>query len=377
MAWQPQAEPSKISKNQPQEPVYQLLKVKNTILIAELADTNEARTLGLSRRQSLISNEGMLFIFPASDYHSFWMKEMNFPLDIIWFDHNRQVVDLATDVAPEGLQPKNSYRPRMPARYALEVNAGWVASHELELGDNFIFCDDPNCGYLPPLVEPVLDVKLPIAPDMPIATSEDAIAVKSATPTPSIIKLTVPFTSQAPFGNWADPREQDGCEEASILMAARWVKNQGLNLEEALTEILALSKYQEEKFGYYQDTNAVDTAQLLKDYYQVANVKVATDVSIEAIKKKLAEGSLVITPMNGQILRNPNYTAPGPERHMILIIGYDDSTQEFITNDSGTRRGAGFRYDYDNFFESIRDYPSGADLPFTGREGKAMIVVGR
>ena len=160
-------------------------------------------------------------------------------------------------------------------------------------------------------------------------------------------------------------------------MAARWVKNQGLNQQEALTEILALSKYEEEKFGYFQDTSAVDTAQLLKDYYQVANVKITTDVSIEAIKKNLADGSLVITPMDGQILLNPNYTAPGPERHMIVIIGYDDSTQQFITNDSGTRLGAGFRYDYDNFFESIRDYPSGADLPFTGRESKAMIVVGR
>ena len=73
---------------------------------------------------------------------------------------------------------------------------------------------------------------------------------------------------------------------------------------------------------------------------------------------------------------NAYYTPPGPERHMIVIIGYDDSTGEVITNDAGTKRGEGFRYKYGQFFKGIRDFPTGEHREIEEIR-KVMIVVER
>jgi hypothetical protein len=59
---------------------------------------------------------------------------------------------------------------------------------------------------------------------------------------------------------------------------------------------------------------------------------------------------------------------------MLLLIGYDPRTREFITNDPGTRRGKGYRYQEDLLFRAIRDYRTGNRLPIAG-EAKTIIVV--
>ena len=74
---------------------------------------------------------------------------------------------------------------------------------------------------------------------------------------------------------------------------------------------------------------------------------------------ELEAGHLVIIPTNGQALKNPNFTLPGPERHMLVVKGYDYETEEFITNDPGTRNGADYRYKKDLLFEAIRNYKTG------------------
>src|SRR3989344_1252246 len=71
----------------------------------------------------------------------------------------------------------------------------------------------------------------------------------------------VQFTSQAPNGDWDDQRQQDGCEEASSLMAVRWANRQSLTSSEALEEILAVSDYEQATYGNYHDTNAQDTVE--------------------------------------------------------------------------------------------------------------------
>src|SRR3989338_699022 len=184
----------------------------------------------------------------------------------------------------------------------------------------------------------------------------------------------VPFTSQAPFGDWKDPRQQDGCEEASVLMAMRWVKGESLTKEQALEEILAMSKFEEDKYGDYHDTSSEDTVKrLFNDYYSYDKVKTVFDIKIEDIKKELAAGHLVIVPADGQKLGNPNFTGAGPERHKLVIRGYDDKKSQFITNDPGTRKGEKYRYDYDVLINAVRDYLTGYKVPIVG-ERKAMIV---
>jgi len=185
----------------------------------------------------------------------------------------------------------------------------------------------------------------------------------------------VPFTPQAPFGNWKDQRFQDGCEEASVLMAIRWVRGQSLTREEAKKEILKIADWEQKKYKNYRDTSASDTAKrLLNEYYGYKNYEVKNNITLAQIISEVKKNNLVIVPTNGQKLKNPYFTRPGPDRHMLVIIGYDNVKKQFITNDPGTKHGEGYRYNEKILFDAIRDYPTGAHLKIKN-EKKAGIIV--
>ncbi|MFC1612714.1 C39 family peptidase [Patescibacteria group bacterium] len=188
--------------------------------------------------------------------------------------------------------------------------------------------------------------------------------------------LKVPFTPQAPFANWDDVRQQDGCEEASVLMAMRWIENKQLSLEEAEKEIIAISEYEKREYGEAIDTSVQDTvSRIIKGYFKYENSKVKEDINLEDIKQEIFKGNLVIVPMDGIKLNNPYYTPPGPERHMLVIRGYDTEKKEFITNDPGTKKGEAYYYPEQHFFNSIRDYLTGDHKPIEVVE-KNIIIVG-
>lgn len=188
------------------------------------------------------------------------------------------------------------------------------------------------------------------------------VGVVSDVPTALPVRVAhqVPFTPQAPFGDWNDARQQDGCEEASALMAVRWARGQNLTPQEALDEIIAAAEYQKRNWNNFTDTSARDTVdRIIKGYFNYDRASVLSDVTITDIQKQLAAGNIVIAPFNGQALGNPYFTPPGPARHMAVITGYDKSTDEFITNDPGTRHGEGFRYATAVLFAALREYPTG------------------
>lgn len=189
------------------------------------------------------------------------------------------------------------------------------------------------------------------------------------------VLLAVPFTSQSPFKDWKDPRQQDGCEEASAIMAMAWVKGSTLTKEGSLKEIFAISDYEQKTYGSYHDTNAEDTAKrIFKEYFKYDKVEVRHGIGISDIKQELFKGNLIVVPVNGIKLGNPHYTSPGPARHMLVIRGYDVTKKEFITNDPGTTYGEKFRYKEDVLEEALFDYPTGFHEPATETK-TAMIVV--
>ncbi len=215
-------------------------------------------------------------------------------------------------------------------------------------------------------------------PTSTTSTEPDEVVVTS-TPEklPTSVVHDVPFTPQAPFGDWADPRQQDGCEEASVVMTYRWATGQELTRQEALEEITSMSNWEENTYGGYRDTSAADTrARLLEEFYGYDHARVVYDITLADVKRELAAGNILIIPFNGQILANPNFKPPGPERHMLVVIGYDDTTKTIITNDPGTRLGEKFTYSYQNFEKSFRDYETGNHVPIT-EERTAMIVVSK
>jgi len=187
------------------------------------------------------------------------------------------------------------------------------------------------------------------------------------------VALDVPFAPQAPFANWKDPRKRDGCEEASVVMAARWAGGQSLSRDDADREIDALSDLAVERFGSYVDASAADTAALLSARYGTSS-RVRYDVSVDDLKQELRDGNLLIVPVNGARLGNPHFLLPAPQRHMIVVRGYDDDAGMFITNDPGTRWGSGYRYSYETIGAAMRDYATGNHVELPPPRTAAVVV---
>ncbi len=101
-------------------------------LVAEVVNTKSSRMLGLSGRSKMLDGEGMLFIFETPGKYGFWMKDMTFPLDILWINQNGVVVAIERALTPE-TYPK-TYINGADATYVLEVNAGQSEKHGLYLG---------------------------------------------------------------------------------------------------------------------------------------------------------------------------------------------------------------------------------------------------
>lgn len=98
----------------------------------DIAATNEARQQGLSGRTELEEDEGMLFLFSSAGRHSFWMKDMNFPIDIIWLDERNEVVDIKERAQPESYP--ETFAPAKSATKVVELTADFVAEEEIKIG---------------------------------------------------------------------------------------------------------------------------------------------------------------------------------------------------------------------------------------------------
>ncbi len=102
----------------------------------DLALTEAQQEQGLSGRKNLDPNTGMLFVFEKSGQYGFWMKDMNFPIDIIWLSEDMKVIYIKGDARPE-LYPE-SYGPSAvdgSAKYVLEVVDGFSDKNNLKVGD--------------------------------------------------------------------------------------------------------------------------------------------------------------------------------------------------------------------------------------------------
>ena len=126
-----------------------LTRAKDTTrVIAELAESEEQRTMGLMERRALAANAGMLFLYSTTqpDTAAFWMFRTRIPLDIAFFDSAGTIRSIQT------MQPCQStlaqgcpgYPARAPFRGALEVNAGYFAQHDVRVGDHLLLQDTAN-----------------------------------------------------------------------------------------------------------------------------------------------------------------------------------------------------------------------------------------
>lgn len=113
------------------------VKVGEKIIEVEVADEINEHWLGLSHRKSLPEDTGMLFVFEKKQERSFWMKDMNFPLDIIWINDDR-VVKIDKDCKAEGGYPKIKHNSIYPVNFVLEANAGFANMNDIKIGDKLM-----------------------------------------------------------------------------------------------------------------------------------------------------------------------------------------------------------------------------------------------
>ncbi|HWY79637.1 MAG TPA: DUF192 domain-containing protein [Candidatus Sulfotelmatobacter sp.] len=113
------------------------ITIDNHSFLIEVATNSAQQQLGLSKRTTLPQNQGMLFIFKTPDRYAFWMKDMNFPLDLIFINNNK-IVTIYQNV-PE---PKNGntnlpiYTPDESANQVFEINAGLSKQYGFKKGDS-------------------------------------------------------------------------------------------------------------------------------------------------------------------------------------------------------------------------------------------------
>ncbi len=107
--------------------------IGDQVVRVTVADTLDERIQGLSGVASLSDLEGKLFIFDQNDYHGIWMKDMLFPIDIVWINDDLEVVHIESNVQPDTYP--EIFAPDEPARFVFEANAFFADVFKLRIGD--------------------------------------------------------------------------------------------------------------------------------------------------------------------------------------------------------------------------------------------------
>ncbi|OHA16429.1 MAG: hypothetical protein A2830_03100 [Candidatus Taylorbacteria bacterium RIFCSPHIGHO2_01_FULL_44_110] len=113
------------------------IKTPKGIIYAIVAKTPATRQRGLSGHEALDDDQGMLFIFPTPQTPDFWMKDMNFPIDIVWINSDRKIIGVDSDVSQK-TYPK-TFAPPAEIQFVLEVNAGVAEKLGLKTGIRVVF----------------------------------------------------------------------------------------------------------------------------------------------------------------------------------------------------------------------------------------------
>ena len=172
----------------------------------------------------------------------------------------------------------------------------------------------------------------------------------------NFVQLPVPFTPEIPDGNW-----KNACEEASVTMVeSYYLGNKKLRLPaaDAKAVMQQLFDWENKHFGRNSDSNATETAKYINEYSSF-NATVVTNPVLEDIKAELAAGRPVISLHFGKDLINPHHAwnPRGSYYHMMVLVGFDDASQEFIVNDTADYlTGLDYRYKYATIMDTLRDF---------------------
>ncbi len=163
--------------------------------------------------------------------------------------------------------------------------------------------------------------------------------------------VDVPFTSQAPNGDWSEPW-QNACEETSIYMVSSFYKDDEIKRTEAVKQIKEILAVKNTEIKVSHDESLETISDLIVKLDLPFRTKIVFDPTVDDLKKELVSNNPVIIPVFAPALGT---SVDGPDYHVMVLVGYDDKSGEFIVNDPGTSAGKGLHYKYDKFMNAIHD----------------------
>lgn len=169
------------------------------------------------------------------------------------------------------------------------------------------------------------------------------------------VDLGVAFTSQAPEKDWREPW-QNACEETSVLMVDYFYNDiRRVDVETAKEDILHIFNVKEYLFEESLDESASLIVELINEMSLKWQARLVKNPSIDNVITEISQGRPVIMPLYARELNNTYYIGNGPDYHMLVIVGYDLDSREFIVNDPGTQFGEGLKFDFDVMMDALHD----------------------
>lgn len=113
------------------------MKIGDSHLFVEIADTASSQEMGLMHRETLPPDHGMLFVYNQPEILSFWMKNTKIPLSVGFFDQQQRLLQIEHMNPPKKPDACPVYQSKFPAKYALEVPQHWFEEHKIAIGNKF------------------------------------------------------------------------------------------------------------------------------------------------------------------------------------------------------------------------------------------------
>ena len=174
---------------------------------------------------------------------------------------------------------------------------------------------------------------------------------------PTTVNLDVPFTTQAPKGKW-DADHNEFCEETSVLMVTRFLRDQPLGTANQIeAQLQAMKRWELTNLGHHYNTSMQETAQFARGVYGV-RAKLIVGPTAQDLRDMLDGGHPVIIPAAGRQLGNPNFRRSGPDYHVFVLRGYT-TDHRFIVNEPGTSKGKNYIYSEAVLMNALHDYNKG------------------
>lgn len=183
------------------------------------------------------------------------------------------------------------------------------------------------------------------------------------------------FIPQAPEKNWNQPW-QDACEEAALLTMDYYYKNQNPDVNQIKSDILKMIDF-ETKNNWTEDINVEQMATVSSQYLGY-KTQIIENPTVDQIKKFISQNIPVVVPASGKTLFKENhfFNDGGPYYHNVVILGYDDTKNQFTVHDVGTQHGKNFHYSYSLLMESIHDFPqSGHKEDIETGDKKVLVLI--